>query len=212
MIEYVVPWNIDDRILSKAARVLEDGGLVALPTDTSWSICCSIHSRAGIEKLRSISGERDERHFTLLCSEINQFSEFCSIDNSRFRIIKRLTPGPYTFILKSLHGAEKILQRKRSELGVRIPNHPIPQRLIETKMMPLYCITAKREMAGEAINEEEHLEEDDLFEGGWELDEIDGLDMILDGGEEEQRVVSTVLDMTGDDVVLLRQGEGKWPM
>ena len=90
MIEYIVPSNINDRVLTRAAQMLENGALIALPTDTSWSIVCSIKSPAAIRKLRHISGERDERHFTLLCSNISQFSELCNLNNSRFRLINRL--------------------------------------------------------------------------------------------------------------------------
>ncbi|MDR3166795.1 MAG: Sua5/YciO/YrdC/YwlC family protein, partial [Treponema sp.] len=86
MIEYVVPGNIDDRILRRGAAILREGGLLALPSDTSWLIVCSLASREGIKKLRRLSGERDERHFTLLCSDISQFGEFCSLDNTRFRL------------------------------------------------------------------------------------------------------------------------------
>src|SRR5215469_6450268 len=146
MIEYVVPLNIDDRVLARAARILESGGLVALPTDTSWSLVCSLKSPAGIKKLRKLSGERDERHFTLLCSDISQFGELCSLDNTRFRLIKRLSPGPYVFILKTLLGTEKALDIRRREVGVRIPGHPIPLTLIKTLNNPLYSITAKKSM------------------------------------------------------------------
>ena len=146
MIEYIVPTNIDDRVLNRAAQMLEKGALVALPTDTSWSIVCSIKSRAAIKKLRQLSGERDERHFTLLCSNISQFGEMCSVDNSRFRLINRLCPGPYVFILKTLSGTEKFLDIRRRELGVRIPDYPVPVRLIETLKHPLYSITAKKNM------------------------------------------------------------------
>jgi tRNA threonylcarbamoyl adenosine modification protein (Sua5/YciO/YrdC/YwlC family) len=225
MIEYVVPLNIDDRALAKAARVLEGGGLVALPTDTSWSIVCSLKSPNGIKKLRKLSGERDERHFTLLCSGISQFGELCSLDNSRFRLINRLSPGPYVFILKTLLGTEKALDIRRKEVGVRIPDHPIPLALINTLQQPLYSITAKKIMqeevlfedndSGDEDNDSEGLPpipEDDLFEGGWELDGINGLDLILDGGEERERVFSTILDLSGDDVKLLRQGAGAWPV
>ncbi|MDR2924304.1 MAG: L-threonylcarbamoyladenylate synthase [Treponema sp.] len=221
MIEYVVPLNIDNRALAKAARLLENGGLVALPTDTSWSIVCSLKSREGIKKLRKLSGERDERHFTLLCSGISQFGEFCSLDNSRFRLINRLSPGPYVFILKTLLGTEKALDIRRKEVGVRIPDHPIPLALIDTLQQPLYSITAKKNMQEEHELEDGPREdetglppipEDDLFEGGWELDGINGLDLILDGGEERERVFSTILDLSGDDVTLLRQGAGPWPV
>jgi tRNA threonylcarbamoyl adenosine modification protein (Sua5/YciO/YrdC/YwlC family) len=219
MIEYVVPSNIDDRVLARAVRILEGGGLIALPTDTSWSLVCSLKSPVGIKKLRKLSGERDERHFTLLCSDISQFGELCSLDNSRFRLIKRLSPGPYVFILRTLLGTEKALDVRRHETGVRIPGHPIPLALISTLQQPLYSITAKKSMndaeyektAAEDNAELPSIPEDDLFEGGWELDGIDGVDMVLDGGEERERIFSTILDITGDDIKLLRNGAGAWP-
>jgi tRNA threonylcarbamoyl adenosine modification protein (Sua5/YciO/YrdC/YwlC family) len=215
MIEYVVPGNIDDRILTRAAKLLGEGGIAALPTDTSWSIVCSIRSREGVKKLKSLSRERDERHFTLLCSGISQFGEFCSLDNTRFRLIKRLTPGPYVFILKTLLGTEKALGLRRKELGVRLPGNPIPVSLIETLECPLYSITAKREMAAGGngdVDDDSFYQEETLFEGGWELEGITGLDIILDSGEERSRIFSTVLDLIEDEVTMIRQGAGEWPV
>jgi len=221
MIEYVVSSNIDDRVLTRAARTLENGGLVALPTDTSWSLVCSLRSPAGLKKLRALSGERDERHFTLLCSDISQFGELCSMDNSRFRLIRRLSPGPYVFILKTLLGTEKALDIRRRETGVRIPDHPVPLALLKTLQHPLYSITAKKSMQEEAglitaADDDETelppIPEEDLFEGGWELDGINGLDLVLDDGEERERVFSTILDISGEDVKLIRQGAGAWPV
>ncbi|MDR1278149.1 MAG: L-threonylcarbamoyladenylate synthase [Treponema sp.] len=225
MIEYVVSTNMDDRILVRAIQLLEDGGLLALPTDTSWSLVCSLKSRKGIKKLKSLSGERDERHFTLLCSNISQFGELCSLDNTRFRLIKRLSPGPYVFILKTLLGTEKALDIRRREVGVRLPDHPLPLHLIKNLGQPLYSITAKRSMAagnrvsgeagssaGEDKSELPPIPEEDLFEGGWELEDIGGLDLILDGGEERERIFSTILDLSGDEARLLRQGAGPWPV
>jgi len=221
MVEYVVSSNIDDRILARTARILEDGGLVALPTDTSWSLVCSLKSPAGIKKLRKLSGERDERHFTLLCADISHFGELCSLDNSRFRLIKRLSPGPYVFILKTLLGTEKALDIRRRETGVRIPDHPVPLALITTLQHPLYSITAKKSMlepaelesdAAEGDTELPPIPEEDLFEGGWELDGIDGVDVVLDDGEERARIFSTILDISGEEINLLRQGAGPWPV
>jgi len=221
MVEYVVPSNIDDRILTRTARILEDGGLVALPTDTSWSLVCSLKSPAGIKKLRKLSGERDERHFTLLCADISHFGELCNLDNSRFRLIKRLSPGPYVFILKTLLGTEKALDIRRRETGVRIPDHPVPLALIAALQHPLYSITAKKSMleqnelavdAAEGETELPPIPEEDLFEGGWELDGIDGVDVVLDDGEERARTFSTILDISGEEINLLRQGAGPWPV
>jgi tRNA threonylcarbamoyl adenosine modification protein (Sua5/YciO/YrdC/YwlC family) len=221
MIEYVVPSNIDDRILVRAARLLEEGGLVAVPTDTSWSIVCSIKSKPGIKKLKSLSGFRDERHFTLLCSDLSQFGEFCLLDNSRFRLVKRLTPGPYVFILNAFQGTEKILGLKRKEIGIRLPDHPVPFSLIKVLGFPLYSITAKRGMdparqfpAETGEGEEGYnafFREEELFEGGWELEDIPSLDLILDPGEDRERIFSTVLDLSAGDVRLVREGAGIWP-
>ena len=221
MVEYVVASNIDDRVLARTARILEDGGLVALPTDTSWSLVCSLRSPAGIKKLRKLSGERDERHFTLLCADISHFGELCNLDNSRFRLIKRLSPGPYVFILKTLLGTEKALDIRRRETGVRIPDHSVPLALIKTLQHPLYSITAKKSMleqaelesdADEGETELPPIPEEDLFEGGWELDGIDGVDVVLDDGEERARTFSTILDISGEEINLLRQGAGLWPV
>ena len=221
-IEYIVPSNIDDRILKRAAQMLADGALAALPTDTSWSLVCSIKSPAGVKKLRKLSGERDERHFTLLCSSISQFVGVCSLDNTRYRLINRLCPGPYVFILKTLPSIEKILDIRRHEVGVRIPDYPVPVSLIETLGHPLYSITAKKSMAGgsdllHTAHVESHTElppipEDELFESGWELESIAGVDLILDGGEEREKIFSTILDMSSDEIALLRQGAGHWPI
>jgi tRNA threonylcarbamoyl adenosine modification protein (Sua5/YciO/YrdC/YwlC family) len=216
MIEYIIPGNIDDRILTRTAKVLNEGGLAALPTDTNWSIACSLRSREGVKKLKSLSGGRDERRFTLLCSDISQFGEFCSLDNTRFRLIKRLTPGPYVFILKTLPGTEKVLGLRRREIGVRLPDNPVPVSLVDTLKCPLYSITAKREMAagGEKIDsgdDDSFFREESLFEGGWELEDITGLDIILDSGEDRSRIFSTILDISEDEVAVVRQGAGRWP-
>ena len=232
MIEYIVPGNIDDRILARTVNLLQEGGTAAIPTDTSWSVVCSINSREGIKRLRVLSRERDERRFTLLCSDISQFGEFCSLDNSRFRLIKRLTPGPYVFILKTLLGTEKALGLKRRELGVRLPDYPVPLALINALGCPLYGITAKRTMSsngdpadfysdGDDFSGENHRSADEtnspfyreetLFDGGWEMEDIQGLDVILDPGEDRYRIFSTVLDISSGDVQVLRQGAGIWP-
>ena len=231
MIEYIVPGNIDDRILTKAAKLLQNGGTVALPTDTSWSIACSMNSREGIKRLRAISKERDERLFTLLCSDISQFGEICSLDNTRFRLIKRLAPGPYVFILKTLLGTEKSLGLRRREIGIRLPDYPVPLALIDALGCPLYGITAKRNMSTGWLDDEDFdtddtdentadesepsalfYREETLFDGGWELEDIRGLDLILDPGEDRNRLFSTVLDLSSGDVQVLRQGAGPWPV
>jgi tRNA A37 threonylcarbamoyladenosine synthetase subunit TsaC/SUA5/YrdC len=147
------------------------------------------------------------------------------MDNSRFRIIKRLAPGPYVFILKTLAGTGKALGLRRPELGIRIPNHPVPLAVINAGGAPLYSITAKQSMkAGETDGFRGHdpedegeetelprIPEEDLFESAWELEGIENLDLILDSGEDLTRTFSTILDMTGDEIRVLRRGAGPWP-
>ena len=224
MIEYVSPGNPDDRVLSRGAALLAGGGLLALPLDTTWAVVCSLQSKEGIQKLRRLSGERDERHFTLLCSSISQFGDLCDLDNTRFRLIKRLSPGPYVWILRTLLGTEKALGLRRREVGVRIPDHPLPLKLIAALGCPLYAITAKRSTVGAfrddgesdaaAGNPEElpPIPEEDLFDGGWEMEAVAGIDLILDTGEERPRIFSTILDISGPEIRLIRPGAGVWPV
>ncbi|MBN2511039.1 MAG: threonylcarbamoyl-AMP synthase [Spirochaetales bacterium] len=207
MIEYIFAHNIDDRIIVRAVTLLQEGGLVAFPTDSSWSIGCSIQSKTGIERLKKLKDDHDEHHFTLICSGIHQISDLASLSTSHFRTIKRLTPGPFVFVLPSLTRIEKIIQMKRKEIGVRIPDNPVPLRLVDALGLPLYSITAKRSMmderlAGNAFDEEL------MFDMGWEIEEIPGVSMVLDPGEEHPRIMSTVLDLTGEEVTVLRQGVG----
>jgi len=219
MIEYISAGNIDDRVLSRTANALAAGAIAAFPTDTSWVLACSLASKEGIRRLKGLAGVRDERHFTLICSNISQIGDYCSLDNTRFRLVKRLSPGPYVFVLRTLAGTEKALDIKRKELGVRIPDHPVPFALITSLGTPLYSITAKKSMINpdtadeeEPTNDEEHpfIAEEELFEGGWELEAIPGVEFILDTGEERPRILSTVLDLSGDEPRVLRSGAGDW--
>jgi tRNA threonylcarbamoyl adenosine modification protein (Sua5/YciO/YrdC/YwlC family) len=220
MIDYVIPGNIDTRVLKRAASALREGAVAALPTETTWITACALNSGIGIKKLRALSGERDERHFTLLCSKISQFSNYCEIDNQRFRLINKYMPGPFVFILKTLHGTEKTLGLKRRELGVRIPEHTVPRALIDTLGEPLYTITAKRSMLKDE-NQIEYEEDDEnelhlipeaeLFESAVEMLDIKGIDLVLDSGEELQRCFSTVIDLTGTNARILRKGAGVFP-
>jgi tRNA threonylcarbamoyl adenosine modification protein (Sua5/YciO/YrdC/YwlC family) len=225
MIEYVVPTNIDDRVLLRSAQLLDGGGLAAFPTDTSWLIGCSFQSKEGLKKLRRLAGGppadsakasevpvKEDRHFTLLCSDISQFGEVCSMDNTRFRLIKRLSPGPYVFILKTLLGTEKTLSLKRGEIGVRIPDHPVPLRLIQALGVPLYSVTARKSMIAGISPEGDGSSIEELFEGGWELEAIEDLDLILDTGDERPRIHTTVLDLRDSEVMPLRLGAGPWPV
>lgn len=216
MIEFVVSHNPDPRLIARAARALAEGGLVALPTDASWIIACSLGAKDGIKRLKRLAANRDERHFTLVAASIAELGEYCSLDNTRFRLIKRLAPGPYVFLLKSLLGTDKALDIKRKEVGVRLVDHPLYPPLLAELGAPLYSVTAKRSMADGADGDGEadgiRIAEEELFEAGHELEAIGDLALVLDDGEERPRVLTTVLDLTGDEALALRSGAGPWPI
>jgi len=208
MIDYVQPHDPDDRIIKKAVEILAEGGIVAYPTDSSWGIGCSSDSTKGLERLSRLREDRRTK-FSLICSSISQMSTVAKVDNNSFRIIKQCTPGPYVFVLKSVRKIEKKIGVKRPEVGLRFPAHEIPRRLVEALGYPLYSITASKDMV-DVYGEEAEFPEENLMECGWELEEIRGIDLIIDSGEALEKSLSTVLRIQDGEVDVLRQGEGKW--
>lgn len=207
MIEYVYENNVDDRILKKACNTLSRGGLVAFPTESSWSIGCSINSRDGLKRLRELKGSKKITSISVLCSNIKQIQDMATLSNSHFKLIKQHTPGPYVFILPAKSKIEKVIGMKRAEVGVRIPGNSIPFKLIECFESPLFVITAAREMTeGESWDYE--FTQDNLYNFGWEVEDIPGLDMVLDTGEELPTNLSTVVRLTGDEPEVIRMGIG----
>ncbi len=209
MIEYIVAENPDSRVLKRAAAILEGGGLVVLPTDTSWSVVCSIASRDGVARLRKM-GERRDRPPTVMCPSISEASDICDIDGGAFRLMKRLSPGPYVFVLPSAIRVAKDFGLKRAEIGVRIPDHAVPLALMRELGQALLSATAKRSMMDSDYGQPEFPEEA-LFQGGWELEDLPGVDLILDTGEENERRLATVLDLRSGEPVVLRLGAGPYP-
>ncbi len=207
IVEYINLENINDKVIKKAIEILENGGLIAYPTDTSWGIGCSVHSKVGIEKLRRLKGDFKNYAITLICSKISQISELTELSNSNFKFIKRYTPGPFVFILKALDTVEKKINMKRVEIGVRIPDNPVPLKIVDFFGSPIFSITASKKMTDNTLWTEKYAEEN-LFEYGWELEEIKALDMIIDPGIALPKVLSTVIDLTGDEITIIREGIG----
>ncbi|MBN2659161.1 MAG: threonylcarbamoyl-AMP synthase [Spirochaetales bacterium] len=207
MIEYVQPHDPDDRIIKKAVSILEEGGIIAYPTDSSWGIGCSSESAKGLERLSRLREDK-KTQFSLICSSISQMSTVANIDNQSFRIIKQNTPGPFVFVLKAIRKVEKMIGEKRAEVGLRIPAHEIPKRLVDVLGAPLFSITASKDMMDVYGLDAEYPEEN-LLECGWELENIRGIDLIIDSGEALEKSLSTVLRLDGGVVEVLRYGDGK---
>jgi tRNA threonylcarbamoyl adenosine modification protein (Sua5/YciO/YrdC/YwlC family) len=210
VLEYVVAENPDSRIMRRAAAILEGGGLVVVPTDTSWSVLCSIMSKDGIARLKRLIATGRDRPLTAMCSTIAQASELCELSSAAFRAMKRLAPGPYVFILPSTNKAARTFDLRRAELGVRIPAHRVPTDLIDALGCAVLSLTAKRSMIDPSLPPPEYPEEA-LFSGGWELEDLPGVDMILDPGEENERRLGTVLDIRSGEIEVLRLGAGPYP-
>lgn len=207
MIEYVFENNIDDRVLNRASRILDEDGLVAFPTESNWSIGCSVNSRSGLEKLKKLKGKGNKYTFTVICSEISQIDQISQLNTAAFKIVKQYTPGPYVFILPAKKNIEKVINMKRAEVGVRIPGHNIPFQLIKTHGSPLFVITAAREMAYDDLHDDSY-DLEHLFSFGWEVEDIEGVDVVLDTGEEVSLEVSTVVRLTDSEPEVIRQGAG----
>lgn len=209
MIEYINKTNIDDRVLIKAKNVLEQGGLVAYPTDTSWSIGCSSQSKQGIAKLSTLKGSFQNFTLTLICSNISQISNVTILNNSNFKLIKKYTPGPFVFILPAQSKIEKKVNMKRIEIGVRIPSNPVPIKIVETLKFPIFSITASKIMTSKEWWDEDYAEQN-LFECGWELENISMIDIILDPGDPLPKQLATVIDLTKEEIRIIRYGIGEF--
>lgn len=207
MIEYVYEHNIDERVIKKASSILDRGGLIAFPTDSSWSIGCSIHSKDGLSKLKLLKGDKKIKAISVLCSSISQIQEMATLNNSQFKLIKQYTPGPYVFILPAKSTIERVIGMKRAEVGVRIPGNNIPFKIIETYGSPLFVITAAREMT-EGDDWDYSFTIENLFEYGWEVEDVPGLDMVIDTGEELAANLSTVIRLTNSEPEIVREGIG----
>ena len=210
MIEYIVAGNPDTRVVRRAVAILEGGGLVVSPTDTSWSVLCSIASREGVTRLKKLLKTGRDRPPTVMCASLQQVSELCEVDTAAFRVMKRLVPGPYVFVLPSSNRTAREFDLRRAELGVRVPAHRVPLSIIEALGRPLLSVTAKRTMI-DPDRAEPDFPEELLFNGGWELEDLPGVDLILDPGEDNERRLATVLDMRSGDVRVLRLGAGPYP-
>jgi len=209
MIEYIIPTNIDDRILYRASSALRKGGLIAHPTDTSWHISCAASSSLGLSKLKALKSGAKGYLFTLMALEISQISHIADISTPQYKLMHRLTPGPYVFILDALRTLEKIMGMKRREVGIRIPGDPVSRAILKNLEEPMFSTTAAHSMDDPGWWDSGFADEN-LFEMGWELEGITGIDMILDGGDALSKTLTTVLNLTGERVEVIRKGLGEY--
>jgi tRNA threonylcarbamoyl adenosine modification protein (Sua5/YciO/YrdC/YwlC family) len=200
MAQYFVvhPVNPQPRLLRQAAEILRGGGLIAYPTDSSYALGAHPTAVEALRRMRLIRHVDDRHHFTLVCRNLAEIGHYAVLDNRQFRMLKVGTPGPYTFILRATREVPRRLQHpRRSTVGLRVPQHPVVELLLDELGGPLLSTTlmlpADEEPMNDAAEIRARLEND--------------LDLIIDGGPCP-REPTTVIDLAVDPPLVVRQGRG----
>jgi len=194
----VHPDNPQPRALGQVITILRDGGLIAYPTDSGYALGCMLGNRDGLDRMRAIRHLDAKHNFTLVCSAFAQLGHYVQMSNDVFRAIKATTPGGYTFILTATREAPRVmLQPKRRTVGVRIPPHLTSLALLHELGEPLMSSTLLLP------------DSDGPMSDGWTVNEEIGhaLDAVLDSGDCGSEP-TTVIDLTGDEVQIVRRGSG----
>ncbi len=138
----VHPENPQTRLLKEAVALLEQGGIIALPTDSSYALVCHLDDKAAAAQLRRIRQIDDRHHLTLLCRDLSELSSYARVDNRQYRLLKLATPGPYTFILEANRDLPRRLSHpQRKSIGLRVPDHLVLQALLALHRGPLLATT-----------------------------------------------------------------------
>jgi tRNA threonylcarbamoyl adenosine modification protein (Sua5/YciO/YrdC/YwlC family) len=138
----VHPDNPQPRLLKQAVALLQKGEVLAVPTDSSYALVCHLDDKAAADKMRRIRGVDDKHHLTLLCRDLSELANFARVDNRQFRLIKSVTPGPYTFILEaSKEVPRRVSHPTRKTIGLRVPDHKALQELLALHGAPLLATT-----------------------------------------------------------------------
>ncbi len=204
MIEYVIESNPDDRVLNRASQIVRDGGLVSLPTETNWVICASPFSDKGLDKLYQIRNVDRHKHFTLLCNSFKKAMEIAFIEDSAYSVMKKIVPGPYTFIFEPQKKISKYLKASKMdhEVGVRFSPSVLLRKWLENFDDVLICTHLNHQMLGE---EDESLP---IYGALIEDSFSNSIDLILDPGEYNFLGQTTVVDWTSGAPEVIREGVG----
>jgi tRNA threonylcarbamoyl adenosine modification protein (Sua5/YciO/YrdC/YwlC family) len=194
----VHPTHPQARLLKQAAEILRAGGVVAVPTDSSYALVCQLDDKTAAENLRRIREVDDKHHLTLLCRDLSELSSYARVDNRQFRLLKLGTPGPFTFILEATKEVPRRLSHpSRRTIGLRVPDHQVTQDLLATLGAPLLATTLIRPGDTEPMNDPQQIREH--FQKR--------LQAVIDGGAC-RRQPTTVIDLSSAEPELLRQGRG----
>jgi len=198
MILKIHPDNPQQKAIDTAANIMRDGGVIIYPTDTVYALGCDIFQARAIERIYKYRGiEPNKARLSFICSNMSQLSEFAKVDNNTFKLMKRLLPGPYTFILNRSNRLPKLF-RERTTVGIRIPDNLIARTLIDALGNPILSASLR-----ETEVEQEYITDPELIDEKYE----NQVDAIIDGGFGDV-IPSTVIDCTSGSPVIVRQGKG----
>ena len=192
------PDNPQARLIKQAAQIIHGGGIVALPTDSCYALVCHLDDKAAVEKLRRIRGIDEKHHLTLLCRDLSEIGAYARVDNKQFRFLKAATPGPFTVILEATREVPRRLSHpSRKTIGLRVPENAIAHALLEELGQPLLGTTLILDGEDDALTDADSIRE--------RLEKL--LDLIIDGGACSMEP-TTVIDLTTETPLLVRQGRG----
>ena len=194
----VHPSNPQPHRVQKIVERIRDGALIAYPTDSSYAFGCRIGDKKPIERIHRIRRTDKKHNFTLVCADLSEISVYAHVDNWAYRLIKSLTPGPYTFILRATRQLPKMLQNpKRRTIGIRVPDHPLVNAMLDELGEPIMSSTLS--LPGDELPLTDPVEIEERI--GHEVD------LIIDAGPTGIEA-TTVLDLSSGSVEVLRAGRG----
>lgn len=194
----VHPDNPQPRLLKQAVALLEKGGVLAVPTDSSYALVCHLDDKAAADSLRRIRGVDDKHHLTLLCRDLSELASYARVDNKQYRLLKAATPGAYTFILEaSKEVPRRVSHPSRKTIGLRVPEHKVLQELLALHGSALLATTLIAKGEAESLNDADDIRS--RFEHQ--------LAAVIDAGACAHEP-TTVVDLTGEVPEVLRQGRG----
>lgn len=186
----------EPRKIQRVVQVLNEGGVIAYPTDTTFGLGCDLSNKQAIDRLYQIKGMSRDQALAFICPDLSDIAKYAVVENQVYRVLKRFLPGPYTFILQATREVPKIVQTKQKTVGIRVPDHPIAIAIVRELGRPLISSTAGRHGQDPLVDP-------------WEIDqEFGGLDLVIDGGDAGGTVPTTVVDLSQGDVRIVREGAG----
>ena len=190
------PTHPQKRLVRQAAEIVRRGGLIAYPTDSCYALGCDRGNAKGAERLRRIRGIDERHHLTLICRDLSEMARYAILDDAQFKLLKSVTPGSYTFILRARREVPRRLTRKKT-IGVRVPGHPVAHALLAELDQPMLSATLL--LPGEPVPLSDAVEIRRRLERE--------LDLIIDAGSCGVEP-STVIDLTEHTPLVLREGKG----